>query len=161
MKISEYMEATAAPPNPAAVAAGAGLPVATVEADLHATTYASARMPATRWLRAINRMVVAVLRQARAEMADLEAARKEQRLARIPNAVDDQLNFRCGHNFSPEECPYEHCHVRTMAILFDTPLMPAMPKIADAIRALYAGQEHRPSLEAVLAAVERAGRMVE
>jgi hypothetical protein len=129
MKISEYMEATAAPPNPAAVAAGVGLPVASVEADLQATSF------------------IAAVERARAN--------------RLPNAADDPRNFRCGHNFPPEECPYEHCHVRTMAILFDTPRMPAMPRIADAIRALYARQEHRPSLDAVLAVVERAGRMVE
>jgi hypothetical protein len=95
---------------------------------------------------------------------------------RIQNEEDDPRNFRCGHNFEPTECPYEHCAVRELAIAAER--CPAAARatvshlfspcnnceqagtfhtrIIAKICILFARQEHRPSLQAVLAAVEQA-----
>jgi hypothetical protein len=94
---------------------------------------------------------------------------------RIPNAADDRRNFRCGHNFAPAECPYEHCAVREIvaaASVCPSAAHAAVHQVSPCTNCdtagifhariiakvcmLFARQEHRPSLQAVLAAVEQA-----
>lgn len=60
-----------------------------------------------------------------------------------PTLPSNGMNMRCGHNFSPRECPYIGCGYRDTLILLDGLLQDIFTQTTESSHALSAEMELR------------------